>query len=81
MVGLTDSNFRLGNKYTGVLLKGIEKTPLEKLNLRDNNLKGEEISVKLQECSTNIRELDLSENNIGKHLQSIKHLLLSKTSS
>lgn len=52
---------------------------VEKLNLRNNNLLGEEIT-KYLDGVMNVVDLDLSENKIGKHLLGLKQPIVAKNS-
>jgi hypothetical protein len=56
------ANYKLGSAYANILIKSIEDLPLQKLNLRDNNMQGSKVMKILGELSPNITEVDLSHN-------------------
>jgi NLR family CARD domain-containing protein 3 len=75
------SNAKLGDMYVTVLLRGLEGSKeTYKLYLRDNNLRKEDVLNQLKLSTCNIQELDLSENQIGRYVGSLKKLIVAESS-
>lgn len=71
---------RLGNKYSEVLVEGITNLPIEKLLLKNNNIRGEAVLKALRDSNSRAKELDLSANEIGKNISILRPLLLDRAS-
>lgn len=63
------------------LLEGVENSQVTRLMLRDNNIKGEQVMLKLQDCTAAVEEIDLSENEIGRHVLSLRFMIEDKKSA
>lgn len=63
-----------------MLVKGLEFQTVEKLSLRDNNLKGEEAMTEFETTPCKIIELDLSENQIGREIKFLRKMMVQKGS-
>lgn len=63
------------------MVKGLENQTLDKLLLRDNNLKGEQVLSALESTPCKIAELDLSENAIGREIRFLRKMILQKGST
>ncbi len=73
-------NYKLGNDYVNALIAAVEAGEVHKLMLRDNNIKGDQVMLKLQETISPIEELDLSENDIGRHVMCLSYMITDKKS-
>ena len=62
------------------MIAGIDSSEVTKLILRDNNLKGDQVMSKLMDCNAKLEELDLSENDIGKHVLNLRFYISDKNS-
>lgn len=70
------ANYKLGSAYANILIKSIEDLPLQKLNLRDNNLEGSKVMKILGELSAKITEVDLSHNRIGREIRHLQTYIM-----
>lgn len=69
------SNYKLGNDYVSALIAAVEAGEVHKLMLRDNNIKGGEVMQKIQDTIAPIEVLDLSENEIGRHVMCLRYMI------
>lgn len=57
----------MGNSYSQIALNGIKGMKYENINLADNRLAGDDIEDMIHSISVEVKKIDLSKNNLGKH--------------
>lgn len=63
-----------------VLVGGISELHIDTLKLKNNNLKGEEIARSLKNMHTQAKEIDLSMNQIGPHINFLREMIIDSNS-